>query len=99
MGFCVVVMFCYSPLCNLSRFTIILMGKKELVALPCLSSWCLVIDIGSFSPLRCVIVIFPDHTHLFFVVVVVVVFIVFFFWGGGGGITWHTDITNFVCFI
>ena len=38
VGFCVCSMFCYALLCFLSSFTIILMGKRELVALFCLSS-------------------------------------------------------------
>ena len=42
MGFCVCSMFCCTLLCVLSSFTIIFMGKRELVALLCLSSWCLV---------------------------------------------------------
>ena len=50
---------------------IILMGKRELIALLNLSSWCLVM-VGwlffalSRSCLRFVIVVFPDHTHLLF---------------------------------
>ena len=39
-------------------FAIILMGKRELVTLLCLSSWCLLIFMWQF-----VIVVFPDHTH------------------------------------
>ena len=50
---------------------IILMGKRELVALPSLSFWCLVIVVWLFlaMPWAClqfVIVVFPDHTHLLF---------------------------------
>ena len=41
VGFCVCSMFCYTLLCVLSSFAIILMGKRELVALLCLSCWCL----------------------------------------------------------
>ena len=45
------------------------MGKRELVALLNLSSWCLVMVERLFLavPRRClrfVIVVFPDHTHL-----------------------------------
>ena len=36
-------MFCCALLCDHSSFAIILMGKRELVALLSLSSWCLVI--------------------------------------------------------
>ena len=49
------------------------MGKRELVALLHLSSWCLVIVERLFLAvprgcLRFVIVVFPDHTHLLFIV-------------------------------
>ena len=45
------------------------MGKRELVALLYLSSWCLVMVEWLFLAvpwgcLRFVIVVFPDHTHL-----------------------------------
>ena len=55
-----------------SRIAIILMGKRELVALLNLSSWCLVMveRLGLALPrgcLRFVIVVFPDHTHLLFI--------------------------------
>ena len=54
-----------------SSFAIILMGKRELVALLSLSSWCLVIIVWLFPAipwvcLQFVIVVFPDHTHLLF---------------------------------
>ena len=47
------------------------MGKRELVALLNLSSWCLVMVERLFlgvpqGCLRFVIVVFPDHTHLLF---------------------------------
>ena len=47
------------------------MGKRELVALFNMSSWCLVMVEGLFHvvPWVClgfVIVVFPDHTHLLF---------------------------------
>ena len=46
-----------------------LIGKRELVALLSLSSWCLVIDVWLFFAvpwvcLQFVIVVFPDHTIL-----------------------------------
>ena len=55
-----------------SNFAIILMGKRELVAMLSLSSWCLVIGVWLFLAvpwvfLQFVIVIFPDHTHLLIV--------------------------------
>ena len=50
---------------------IILMGKRELIALLNLSSWCLVMVERLFLTvprgcLQFVIVVFPDHTHLLF---------------------------------
>ena len=47
------------------------MGKRELVALLSLSSWCLLIVVWLFLAvtwvcLQFVIVVFPDHTHLIF---------------------------------
>ena len=64
-------MFCCTLLYVHSSFAIILMGKRELVALLCLSSWCLAIVVWLFLavPWVCqqfVIVVFPDHTHLLF---------------------------------
>ena len=61
-------MFCYVLLCVHSSFAIILMGKRELVALLDLSSWCLVMVERLFLAvprgfLRFVNVVFPDHTH------------------------------------
>ena len=52
-----------------SSIAIILMGKRELIALLNLSSWCLVMVERLFLAvprgcLRFVIVVFPDHTHL-----------------------------------
>ena len=49
------------------------MGKRELIALLNLSSWCLVMVERLFLAmpqgcLRFVIVVFPDHTHLLFLV-------------------------------
>ena len=41
MGFCYCSMFCCALLCVHSRYAIILKGKRELVALLCVSSWCL----------------------------------------------------------
>ena len=54
-----------------SSFVIILMGKRELVTLLSLSSWCLVIVVWlllavSWVCLQFVIVVFPGHTHLLF---------------------------------
>ena len=69
-------MFCCTLLYAHSSIAIILMGKRELVALLNLSSWCLVMVEWLFPavPLGClrfVIVVFPDHTHLLFLVTTV----------------------------
>ena len=53
-----------------NRFAIILMGKRGLIALLNLSSWCLVMVKRLFLAvpwgcLQFVIVVFPDHTHYF----------------------------------
>ena len=66
-------MFCCSLLYVHSSIAIILMGKRELVALLDLSSWCLVVveRLSLAVPwgcLRFVIVVFPDHTHLLFLI-------------------------------
>ena len=64
-------MFCCTLLYVHSSIAIILIGKRELVALFNLSSWCLVVVerlflAVSLGCLRFVIVVFPDHTHLLF---------------------------------
>ena len=71
MGVCNCSMFCCTLLYVHSSFAIILMGKREQVALLSLSSWCLVMVVWPFLavPWVClgfVIVVFPDHTHLLF---------------------------------
>ena len=67
VGVCNCSMFCCTLLCVHSSIAIILMGKRELVALLNLSSWCLVMVERLFLAvpwgcLRFVIVVFPDHT-------------------------------------
>ena len=67
-------MFCCTLLYVHCSIAIILMGKRELVALLTLSSWCLVMVERLFLAvpwgfLRLVIVVFPDHTHLLFQVI------------------------------
>ena len=64
-------MFCCTLLYVHSSIAVILMGKRELVALLYLSSWCLVLVERLFLAvpwvcLQFVIVVFPDHTHLLF---------------------------------
>ena len=63
-------MFCCTLLYVHSSIAIILMGKRELIALLNLSSWCLVMVERLFLAvprgcLQFVIVVFPDHTHYF----------------------------------
>ena len=64
-------MFCCMLLYAPSSFAIILMGKRELVALLSLSSWCLVIVVWLFLVVQWVCLqfmnlVFPDHTRLLF---------------------------------
>ena len=71
MGVCNCSMFCCTLLYVHSSIAIILMGKRELIALLNLSSWCLVMVEQLFlavprGSLQFVIVVFPDHTHLLF---------------------------------
>ena len=77
-------MFCFTLLYFHSSIAIILMGKRELVVLLNLSSWCLEVVERLFLAvpwgcLRFVIVVFPDHTHLLFFCVI--------------------DLTNYVTFL
>ena len=71
VGFCNCSIFCCALLYVHSSFAIILMRKRELVALLCLSSRCLVIVVWLFLTmlrvcLPFVIVLLPDHTPLLF---------------------------------
>ena len=71
MEVCNCSMFCCTLLYVHSSIAIILMGKRELIALLNLSSWCLVMVKRLFLAvpwgcLQFVIVVFPDHTHLLF---------------------------------
>ena len=64
-------MFCCTLLCVLSGVAVVLVERRELIALLNLSSWCLVMVERLFLavPRDClwfVIVVFPDHTHLLF---------------------------------
>ena len=66
-------MFCCTLLYVHSSIAIILFGKRQLIALLNLSSWCLVMVERLFLTvprgcLQFVIVVFPDHTHLLFLV-------------------------------
>ena len=71
MGVCNCSVFCCMLLCVRSGVAVVLVGKRELVALLNLSFWCLVMVERLFLPvplgcLQFVIVVFPDHTHLLF---------------------------------
>ena len=71
MGVCNCSMFCCTLLYVHFSIAIILMGKRELIALLNLSSWCLVMVERLFLTvprgcLQFVIVVYPDHTHLLF---------------------------------
>ena len=71
MGVCNCSMFCCALLCVHFSIAIILMGKRELIALLDLSSWCLVMVGRLFLAvpqgcLQFVIVIFPGRTLLLF---------------------------------
>ena len=75
VGVCNYSMFCCTLLYVRSGIAVILMGKRELIALLNLSSWCLVMVERLFLAvlrgcLQFVIVVFPDHTHLLFFKVV-----------------------------
>ena len=71
VGVCSCFMFCCTLLYVHYSFAIILMWKRERVALLSLSSWCLVIGVWLFLAvpwgfLQYVIVAFLDHTRLLF---------------------------------
>ena len=76
MGVCNCSMFCCTLLYVHFSTAIILMGKRELIALLNLSSWCLVMVERLFLTvprgcLQFVIVEFPDHTHLLFFLTII----------------------------
>ena len=71
VGVCYCSMFCCTLLYVHSSIAIILMGKRELVALLNLFSCCLLMVEWLFHAVSCgclrpVIVVFPDHAHLLF---------------------------------
>ena len=71
MGVCNCSLFRCTLLYVHSSIVIILMGKRELIALRNLSAWCLVMVEPLFLAvprgcLQFVIVVLPDHTHLLF---------------------------------
>ena len=71
VGVCNCCMFCCTLFYVHSSIAIILMGKKELIALLNLSSWCLVMVERLFLAvpqgcLQFVIVVYPDQIHLLF---------------------------------
>ena len=67
------IVLCFVVLYVYSSFAIILMEKRDLVALLSLSSWCLVMVVWLFLavPWVCLwfeIVVFPGHAHLLFLI-------------------------------
>ena len=73
VGVCNCSMFCCTLIYVHSSIAIILMGKRKLIALLNLSSWCLVMVerlflVVPWGCLQFVIVVFPDHTHLLFLI-------------------------------
>ena len=73
MGVCNCPTFCCTLLYVYSSIAIILMGKREVIALLNLSPWCLGMVERLFLAvprgcLQFVIVVFPDHIHLLFLV-------------------------------
>ena len=77
MGVCNCSMFCCTLLNYVhSSIAIILVGKRELVTLLNLSSWCFLVVVWLFLAvpwgcLRFVIVVFPYHTHLLFLSILI----------------------------
>ena len=70
VGVCNCSMFCCALLYVQFSFATILIGKRELFALLCLSFWCALIVVWLFLAmprvcLQFVIVVIPDHTHYF----------------------------------
>ena len=63
VGVLCLYLFCYALLCVHSSFAIILKRKRKLVTINVLWFFLTVPWVG----LQCVIVVFPDHTHLPFV--------------------------------
>ena len=74
LTFCLLLIPLWESVIVLCFVEIILMEKRELIALLNLSSWCLVMVERLFlavprGSLQFVIVVFPDHTHLLFLIV------------------------------
>ena len=73
MEVCNCSIFCCTLIYVHSSNAIILMGKREPIALLNLSSWCLMMVDRLFLAvprgcLQFVIVVFPDHTHFLFLI-------------------------------
>ena len=73
MGYLCLSLFCCTLLCVHSSFAIIIKRKRKLVALLLLSYRCIVtINVlwlflaMTWVVMQCVIVAFPDHTHVLF---------------------------------
>ena len=78
-GFRVRSLFCFAVLCFIASFVILSMGKRELAAfldflMPCGCYCSLPLPHGAMGivvGLQCMIVAFPDHTHVFLVICIV----------------------------
>ena len=74
MGVLCLSLFCYALICYLSSFAIILKRTRELVALLLLSHLQTLVTVNvvwlfltvAWVGLQCMIVVFPDHTHLLY---------------------------------
>ena len=73
LGVLCLSLFCYALLCFHSSFAIIMKRKRNLIALLLLSFRCIITInvvwlflIVPWVGLQCVVVVFPDHTHLLF---------------------------------
>ena len=87
MGVLCLYLFCYAILCVHSSFAIIVKRKLNLVALLVLSYRCIVtINVVWFFHtvpwvgLQCMIVVFPDHSHLLFIYCLMGVLCLSLFW-------------------
>ena len=98
MRVCNCSMFCCTLLYVHSSFAIILMGKRKLVDLFSLSSWCLLMVVWLFLavPWVCqfVIVVFPDHTHLLFLGSEYTLYLFYMNYKTGDLETWFTSLDS-----
>ena len=87
VGVLCLYLFCYALLCVITNFAIILKRKIKLVALLVLPHRCIVtinvrwlfLTVQGVG-LQCMIVVFPDHSHLLFIYCLMVVLCLSLFW-------------------